>query len=281
MLKAVGTCEWIIDVEIEGREESRSSECASVAALVALESLGLAMRIQTARNLRGPRHARDPQFQRDLHQIDGQQLTMSTSIDWPRIGGPPGAQAGLLTDSAVLLNAVSRAITAFVSVAETGNAPLLLQRWVEAMYWFGQARRERNEFIALVKFGVALDVLAKGGKAKGILELSRALFGKVDDDVFASDNRTLKQVVETVYNDGRSKIAHGGALALLRELPIEPGLADNLTAHALAAYVVYAARYNGRDTYEDFLAAIPGLRAAYVASRNAREAPHGRFGALS
>jgi hypothetical protein len=267
LVKAVGPCEWIIDVEIEGREQSRSSECASIAALVALESLGLPMPVQTARNLRGPGDEREPQFQRDLHQIDGHQLSMSTAIDWPRIGGPPGAQAGLLTDSAVLLNAVSCAIIAFVSVADTGNAPLLLQRWVEAMYWFGQARRKRNEFIALVKYGVSLDVLAKGGKAKGILELARALFGKLDGDVFASDGQTLKQVVETVYNDGRSKIAHGGALALLRELPIEPGLAHGLTAHALANYVVLAARYSGRDAYDDFLAAIPGLRAAYLASR--------------
>jgi hypothetical protein len=266
MVKGVGACEWIIDVEVEGRERSRSSECASVAALVALDTLGLPMPPQTARNLRGPGHERAPQFQRDLRQIDGRELSLSTSVDWPRIGGPPGAQAGLLTDTTVLRDAVGRAITAFVRVADTGNAPLLLQRWVEAMYWFGQARRERNEFIALVKFGVALDVLAKGGQAKGILELSRAIFDKLDSDIIAPDDRTLKQVVETLYNDGRSKIAHGGALALLRELPIELSLADSVTAHVLAGYVVYATRYKGQDTYEDFLAAIPALRAAHIAS---------------
>jgi hypothetical protein len=80
--------------------------------------------------------------------------------------------------------------------------------------------------------------------------------------VIASDNRKLKQVVETLYNDGRSKIAHGGTLALLSELPIELSLADSLTAHVLAGYVVYATRYTGADTYEDFLAAIPAIRTA-------------------
>src|SRR4051794_36051069 len=54
---------------------------------------------------------------------------------------------------------------------------------------FGQARREANEFIAFLKLGIALDVLAKGGRAGGILALARAVFDKADNDVIASDNR--------------------------------------------------------------------------------------------
>jgi hypothetical protein len=186
----------------------------------------------------------------------------SASLDWPRLGGPPRAQAGLISDTVTLRRAIGEALAAFVSVQQAGNCPELMCRWVEAMYWFGQARRERNEFISLVRLGVALDVLAKGGKAEGILELARAAFGKADDDVIASGNRTLKQVVKTLYNDGRSKIAHGGTLALLQELPIELGLADNFAAHILAAYVVYAGLHKGDDTYEAFLAALTAIRAA-------------------
>ena len=266
VVKAVGDCDWVIDVKVEGRDRSRSSECASVAALVALDSLGLPMPAEAARNLRGPGHDLTPQFTYELHQIEGQPLSMATSVDWPRIGGPPGAQANFLSKNTHLLIAVGQAITAFVSVTGVGNAPNLLQRWVEAMYWFGQARREQNDFIALVKFGIALDVLAKGGYARGILELCRALFAKQDTDVIAPEKRTLKQVVEKIYNEGRSRIAHGGSLALLRELPVELGLADSLTAETLASYVVYASQYSGPDTYEDFLAAIPALRAAHAAA---------------
>jgi hypothetical protein len=109
-------------------------------------------------------------------------------------------------------------------------------------------------------------VLAKCGCAPGILDLCCALFGKQDTGVIAADNRTLKQVVEKVYNEGRSRIAHGGRLALLRELPVELSLADSLTAHSLASYVVYASQYGGPDTYEAFLAAIPALRVAHVAA---------------
>jgi hypothetical protein len=224
------------------------------------------MPAEAARNLRGPGHDLTPQFTHELHQIEGQPLSLSTSVDWPRIGGLPGAQSDLLIKNTSLRTVVGQAITAFVAVTSTSDVPNLLQRWVEAMYWFGQARREQNDFIALVKFGITLDVLAKGGRAAGIIELCRALFGKQDGDVIAPVNRTLKQVVEKVYNEGRSRIAHGGSLALLRELPVELSLADSLTAQALASYVVYASLYGGPDTYGDFLAAIPALRTAHAAA---------------
>lgn len=269
LVKAVGACEWIIAVTVDGRERSRSSECATIAALVALDSLGLSMPLRTARNLRGPGHERGTQLQHDLHQIGGQELGFSISLDLPRLGGPPGSQAGFMSNSTTLRDAVGHALAAFVTVGNVGNSPMLMQRWVEAMYWFGQARRETNEFIVLVKLGIALDVLAKGGRAGGILALTRAVFDKADNDVIASDNRTLKQVVETLYNDGRSKIAHGGTLALLQELPIELTLADNLTARVLAAYVVYAKLHKGNDTYESFLATLPAIRALPAEAFNA------------
>jgi hypothetical protein len=129
------------------------------------------------------------------------------------------------------------------------------------MYWFGQARRDRNEFIALVKFGIALDVLAKGLRANGILQLTCALFDKRDSDVITSDNRALKEIVKTLYEEGRSQIAHGGRLALLQELPIDLRLADGFTARVLANYIVFATRYTGPDTYEEFLKAVPTIRA--------------------
>jgi hypothetical protein len=90
ILKAVGACEWVMAVAVEGRERSRLSECAFVAGLVALDSLGPPMRASAARNLRGPGHERGPQLQHDLHQPAGQPLSFSISLDLPRLGGPPG-----------------------------------------------------------------------------------------------------------------------------------------------------------------------------------------------
>ncbi|WP_234686090.1 hypothetical protein [Bradyrhizobium monzae] len=125
--------------------------------------------------------------------------------------------------------------------------------------WFGQARREKSDFIALVKMGVSLDVLAKGGRSKGILALASAIMALGSKDSVTSDGQSLASFVKKLYDEGRSKIAHGGSLALLEELPLEVEVADAFTANILTGYVACAAHYTGTDTYEDFLAAIPSI----------------------
>jgi hypothetical protein len=131
IVKAVGACEWVIAVPIEGRDPSRSWECASVAALVALDSLGLSMPAGTARGLRGPGDERQAHVDHDLNQRPGKPLSFSISMDLPRLAGPPGAQAKLLSDTAPLRDSVGSAITAFVNVTNTSGAPILLQRWLK------------------------------------------------------------------------------------------------------------------------------------------------------
>ena len=172
----------------------------------------------------------------------------------------PGAQVSLLEDTRKLRSAVGDALQAFVEVNPSVASPCLKQRWVEAMYWFGQARREENDFIALVKIGIALDVLAKGGKTRGILALSIAILDKEDDYVIASDGLKLGKLVEKLYEDGRSQIAHGGRLALLNQLPLPLQVADEFAAQILIGYVVCLEKYTGPDEYEQFLAAIPAIR---------------------
>ncbi len=129
------------------------------------------------------------------------------------------------------------------------------------MYWFGQARREKNEFIAVVKYGICLDILAKGSRANGILKLCCAVLGMAEADSMTSDGRSLELVVRKLYEDGRSQIAHGGRLALLQELPVEIYLADSLTSQVLTGYVAGLDLYGGPDSYDEFLAALPQVLA--------------------
>jgi hypothetical protein len=260
-MKAVGPAEWVLSVTVQGRDRSRSKECASVAALVALDSVGLPMDMRSARNLGGPGQLVEGRISHGLSQFDGSGLNLSFSLDMPHIGGRPGAQAALLNDTRKLREAVGDALTAFVNVQPHGLAPAMKRRWVEAMYWYGQALRERTEFIALVKIGVALDVLAKGGKFKGILAMACAVLGVQEADSITTDNRTIKSFVKKLYDDGRSRIAHGGSLALLAELPLERHLADSFAARILIDYVACLQKYVGADAYEDFYTALPGIRA--------------------
>lgn len=260
IIRFVGTCDSIASISISGRDRSRSTECAKTAVIVALDSLGLEMSRRQGRNLRGPGDNLERKMDRRISQFDGHGFNGGTSVDLPRIGGPPGWQADYLRDTSELRAAVGVAIDAFVDLQSTAHPPRLMRRWNEAMYWFGQSRREDNDFIALVKVGIAMDVLAKGGKSRGITALVCALHDMKEDDILISDQVTLGRFVKTLYDDGRSKIAHGGELALLNELPLEVALADDFASKVLIGYVMCAAQYNGPDNYEDFLAAAPSLR---------------------
>lgn len=262
VLETIGAAEWVIDVPVEGRDRSRSKDCAEVAALVALESLGLSLDLKNARNLRGPRHQLNRQMTHRLSQNEGRGLNKSWSMDSPHLGGKPGEQATLLRNNRKLRKAVGNALESFIEPSPSGRAPELKRRWVEAMYWYGQARREQSDFIALVKHGIALDVLAKGGRSRGIVTLSCAVLNLTEGDAITSDGRTLRALVEKLYNDGRSQIAHGGRLALLQELPLERQLADMFCGGILVGYVACLDKYTGQDTYKDFLAALPSIRAS-------------------
>lgn len=229
---------------------------------MALDSLGLPLDLKSSRNLRGPGHEVEARTSHGLSQYDGRGLNRSWSVDFPHLGGRPGAQVALLHDTRKLRAAVGEALVAFIEVQSTRSATALKQRWVEAMYWFGQSRREKSDFIALVKLGIALDVLAKGSKARGICDMACAVLGIQATDAITTDNVTLKDFVKKLYNDGRSRISHGGALALLQELPLELHQADGFSANVLTGYVACLEKYTGPDTYQDFLKALPTLRAA-------------------
>jgi hypothetical protein len=260
VLKFVGPCAWIATIAIDGRHMSRSSSCAATATVVAIDALGLGLDQKTAKGLRAPGDRVDISMSRAFSQFEGAGgFNTSTSVDVPNIGGKPGAQANYLHDLRKLHADSGKALQDFVDLAPSGSCPTLMRRWIEAMYWFGQARREKSDFIALVKIGVALDVLAKGGKNKGILALASAIMSLAPQDAVTNDGQSLASFVKKLYDEGRSKIAHGGSLALLQELPLEIENADAFAANILTGYVACAAHYIGPDTYEDFLAAIPSV----------------------
>jgi len=264
--KTIGACRWVITVPVEGRERHRAAECATVAATVALDSLGLTLEPQITKSFRGPGDELEVRMTRTFSQFEGASAFNSTvSVNLPNIGGRPGAQANLLSATRKLRTAVGNTLKAFVSVTPACTAPMLRHRWVEAMYWFGQARRERVEFIALVKYGICLDVLAKGTQFKGILKLCSEALGKTEADAMTSDGRALSTLVKRLYDEGRSQIAHGGRPVIMQELPIELHLADSLARQVLLAYVAALDLYAGPDVYEDFLATLPQLRVQYLA----------------
>ena len=174
--------------------------------------------------------------------------------------GSNGRYQDLLDRTVGLRGSAGEALHAFVNHSTPGPVPTLKKRWVEAMYWFGEARRESADFVSLVKAGIALDILTQGKKAGGILELCCGLFDLEKSDVVANNDMTLERVVTAIYDDGRSQLSHGGRLGLLQEIPVSKQLAIDFSAKVLMQYLSCLVKYNGPDDVDSLLPEIPRLR---------------------
>jgi hypothetical protein len=259
VIETIGECSWIAAVNVTGNEHERSAERAKVATRLALDALGLVMRPDLARNLRGPGDSLAVTRSGELSQYAGLGMSMGTHLDIPDLlRHPPHADA-FIKGTEELRTDAGWAIEAMLGIPDGMALPQLRQRWCDALYWFGAARREKTEFAALMLYGTSLDVLTNGDTADGIMDMIAAFAGGSINDPLLTDGMSIKKVVERIYNDGRSRISHGTRAALLNDLPFPLATADSVVKLALERYLIYLRRYTGDDTAKAFMAAIPAL----------------------
>jgi len=255
----VGTCQSIAVVEVPNRAASLSRTCAEAAVRVAVDAFGLALAHQDAVNLRGPGDEKGTILSHNLRQVVGHDVPTSWSLNLPGLPGDGNRFQNLLNATATFRESVGGALHAFIFHDNSVQVPNLKRRWVEAMYWFGQARRESTDFIALVNAGIALDILTQGQLAAGITRLCSGLFHRASDEAITISGMTLGDAVIAIYDQGRSQLSHGGKLALLQELPISKQFALDFVAKALQLYLAYLEIYNGPDDAKSFMKKLPDL----------------------
>jgi enamine deaminase RidA (YjgF/YER057c/UK114 family) len=255
-----GEASWAAVVEVSGKERLRSKACSEIAVRVALDSLGLALSPTDARDLRGPGDQKQRRLDRHFSQAPGLDVSYSSRVNLPRFKTTEEHYDAFIKETDALRRYAGQALQDFVSGSDEGKAALH-RRWVEAMYWYGQALREPMEFIGLVHAGVALDVLAKGSYDSGITELCSRLIDVHPDKAITQNGLSLRKVVQLIYKEGRSQFSHGGRLALLSDLPYGRDDAVHFTSIILAEYAAKLSMYGGQGEYRDFLAALPTLKA--------------------
>ncbi|MBY0305084.1 MAG: hypothetical protein K2W86_08055 [Sphingomonas sp.] len=126
---------------MQGHEPVRSHEKASVIVGLAIDVIGLRFHLEDARLL--TKSGRQHLFSeaRLATTMTGQFLKGSFSSR-AGLGGPPGALAAKMLAEQPFLNDAGRVLDAYVSARNTSKAPHLVERWANALYWFGEARRE-------------------------------------------------------------------------------------------------------------------------------------------
>jgi hypothetical protein len=178
----------------------------------------------------------------------------SGSRDVFGLRSPADAVEEFLAANRLYLDEVGTSIQSVVSDREHPTHPMLRRRWQEALHWIGEARRAADDFVALVQLGIGLDVLAGGRRGGGIERLIAKLEGVAPEETYTTDGRSVRQLVKQLYNDGRSRLAHGSRFGLLEDLPLSRADADRLAANALMSFVMALRTYEGPDDPHAFSA---------------------------
>jgi hypothetical protein len=122
-------------------------------------------------------------------------------------------------------------LDAYVKGRQTGRAAHLVERWANALYWVGEARREASDFMAVVDYGCAADGLSgAGGDAAAMTAFAEAALNPQGLPT-PPGSRSIADAVTTVYREGRNKLAHGETAGLLEDLSEARAIGDALLAN--------------------------------------------------
>jgi hypothetical protein len=112
----------------------------------------------------------------------------------------------------------------------------------QALLWFHEACRETSSLIAIVKFASSMDALATGQGPHRICQVLHSRVGIKQTDRVHVDGLTLKQVIERVYNEGRSRTVHGTNDKLIHDWTQMQALAEYFARLCLVSCMDWAGK---------------------------------------
>ena len=230
VVSSLGGFAWVATVRMSGHELAQSHSKGSTIVGLAIDAIGLRFQVEDARyfSKAGRQHlyAED----RLATSKDGK-LFGGWSIKMPGLGSKPGALSSKMAAERPFLDAAGRVLEAYVLGRQTGSAPHLIERWANALYWVGEARREASDFLAIVGYGCAADGLSgAGGVAKLMTAFAEAALNPQQKPTPAG-SLGIADAVNKVYREGRNKLAHGEISGLLEDLAETRAVGDALLMH--------------------------------------------------
>lgn len=234
ILSALGNFTWVASIGMSKHALDQSHRKASIFVGLAIDAIGLRFDLDSARKL--TKAGRQHLFSENrLATSDSGAFLGGFSVQMPGLGSAPGALAAKMAAERAFLDAAGKVLSSYVSGRQTGRAPHLVERWANALYWVGEARREASDFMAVVDYGCAADGLSKGGgSAKDIIAFAEVALNP-KKEATPVGVLSVAEAVTRVYMEGRNKLAHGETSGLLEDLEDVRRIGDNLLLHLLDA----------------------------------------------
>ena len=229
IISFLGNFPWIATIRVRGHEPNQSHHKAAVIVGLATDLIGLRFHLEDARRFAraGQRHLLNEA--RLATDMNGRFLRGWTS-QRPGIGGRPGAVAAKMRAEQPFFDAAGQALEAYVVGRNSGKAPHLVERWANAVYWFGEARREASDFMAVVDYGCAADGLSgAGGDARVLTEFANAALNP-KSSATPTGGISIPDAVTRIYREGRNKLAHGEEPGLFEDQSETRRLGDELVS---------------------------------------------------
>lgn len=227
---------WVGTVRAAGHELKQSHRKMSTIVGLAIDAVGLRFHVDEAR--RFTKAGRTHLFgkRRLATAVDDGRFIYGSSADMPGLGAAPGALVTKMHAERKFLAAAGNILDVYLESRQTGDAPLLVEAWVNSLYWLGEARRDASDFMAVVKYGCALDGLSgAGGKSRDIAEFVESALKPVHADESPEGALTAAEAVELVYEKGRNKLTHGEIAGVLEDFSMPRRVGDALFASSFDA----------------------------------------------
>ena len=222
---------WVGTVRTLRHEFSLSHSKTAILTGLAIDAVGLRFHPEEARRFTMAGRPSLTVEDRLATAVDDGRFLHGWSTHLPGLGSAPGELAERIRGERKFLDAAGHILDVYWNHRQERKAPDLIERWVNALYWVGEARREEHDFMAVVKYGCALDGLSGGGgNTRDITEFVKAALLTKEDVKPPDGTLSLDDAVKRVYRDGRSMLAHGSAPGLLEDFSESRVVGDVLLA---------------------------------------------------
>ncbi|MGD9614738.1 MAG: hypothetical protein AB7H90_02535 [Alphaproteobacteria bacterium] len=250
ILDTVGSCPFVCSVTITGLAAEAGREKALTAARLAIAAIAL-LWVIPSRALEGMNLLFDYRTHRQkaLSFIPGKIVLAGFRLSHTPHGPwlKNGEWEGEFVKYEEHFRVVGEVLDYVIDVTGNTARPKMMNTLAQALLWFHEGCREIVTLMAIVKYSAVLDALACGGKSGGIRRLLNARLGIQDNTPIRPNGPTLKQAVEEIYKDGRSRTIHGTNVKLGHDWSETKGLAEHFARLCLLHCIDWAAQNPSLD----------------------------------
>ena len=225
---------WVAEVHVPGHAASRSRRKADALVDLALSFVSLACGPENAAAIIAEGRNRRAANERSLGFDPKGHCFSGSSVHKLGVGGEKGSAVAFVAKAQPIFADGGEMLRRYLADSSTDSVPPLIERWIGALYWFGLAVHEPLDFMAVVHYGCAIDILSDaGGNLSEMAAFVEAAFGRDAGAGLLKDGTSSKDVLNRLYNEGRSGLVHGSRHGLLEDMTADRHLAHELVRNLL------------------------------------------------